>query len=405
MLPRNSDLLSPVRAVAVVLMALTLGACSQTQHITDSVSGPVRAGAGADVVVGCPTLVANTPATASVFSAEAGMVPSITSNRLRIETPGDIAAIPSIDAMGACATSAVPSINFIGGHANVFVSGTTSSISGALTFGALLFPGAALEPGVVVATDANKNVLEIIWPQLAGTGIGSPIVRIQLGKWNTSLITAGTKLDIVWDMVVQQDAVLHYIKGHCEAIPMDGSAVVPGGAAVSPCPLTLAGGGTVVTQLASIPSFTSKRLRAEIIGDVVSGTIGASGPCATSAVPTIRFNGGTGSMTLAGSNTSVTSTGGTLTFGPLLFPGVALEPGVVVATDRDKNVLEIIWPGLAGFAPGPPILRFQLAKWNTNLVIPGRAVDIALRFSAVGADGASALYLANARTVVVPPQR
>ena len=397
----------PLRAVVIVAMALTLGACSRTQHITDSISGPasIRVGAGTDVVAGCPTLIANTPATASAFVTAVAMVPRFNTKNIRIEAPGDIAALPSIDAMGPCATSAVPSINFLGGHANVFLSGTTTSISGALTFGPLLFPGAALEPGVVVAQDANKNVLEIIWPQLAGTGIGAPIVRIQLAKWNTTLVSPASKIDIVWDMVVQQDAVQQFITGHCELIPMDGTAVIPGGLALPPCPATLAGGGAVVTQLASIPRWTAKALRAEIVGDVLAGTIGASGPCAAAAIPSIAFTGGTGSMKLSGTNTSVTSTGGTLTFGALLFPGFALEPGVVVASDRDKNVLEIVWPGLAGFAPGPPILRFQLAKWNTTAAVAGRSVDIALRFNAVGPDGLPAAFLASATGVVIPAQK
>lgn len=395
---------SALRMTAVLALALGLGACSKTQHVTDSVAGPGRHGAGGDVVVGCPTLLPNTAATASVFAFEAASVPRFDSKRLRIETPGDIPDAPSIAAMGACATSTVPSINFIGGHANVFLSGTTTSICGPLTFGPLLFPGAALESGVVVATDANKNVLEIIWPQLAGTGIGSPIVRIQLGKWNTNLVTTLSKLDITWDMVVQQDATQHFIKGAVAGIPCDGRAILPAGAAPSPCPLTLGGGGAVTTQLASIPRFTAKVLRAEIVGDVASGAIGLSGACAASATPTILFTGGTGNMVLAGTTESITSNGTGLTFGSLLFPGVLLEPGVVVASDANKNVLEIVWPGLAGLAPSPPILRLQLAKW-TGRALPGAKVDLAMRFNAVGADGAPAVFTAAANGLVIPAQQ
>lgn len=396
----NPRLTWSLRAAVILAMAVTLGACSRSQHITDSVAGPVRAGSGESVVVGCPTLIANTPAAPSEFITQAAMVPSLTDKRLRIEAIGDLGDAPSIDAMGACATADVPSINFIGGHANVFIAGTTTSISGALTFGPLLFPGAALEPGVVVAQDANKNVLEIIWPQLAGTGVGPPIVRIQLAKWNTSLITAVTKLDIAWDMVVQQDATVRYIKGTCAAIPTNGTAVIPGGAAISPCPATLGAGGLVTNQLASVPRWTAKALRIEIVGDDALGTINAVGPCAASATPTVVFRGGTGSVMLSGTTSNV-STSPTLTFGQLLFPGVLLEPGVVVASDANKNVLEIVWPGLAGLAPGPPILRLQLAKWTGN-ALPGRKVDVAMRFDGIGPDGLPASFSAKAAGLVLP---
>ena len=391
-----------LRVAVVLAMAVTLGACSRSQHVTDSVSGPVRVGSGENVVLGCPTLLANTLATPSLFTTASASLPQLRSGRLRLEAVGDIAALPSLDAMGACMSSATPSIFVIGGHANVFLSGTTTSISGPMTFGALPSGGLIGEPGVVVGQDVNGNVLEIVWPVLAGTGIGQPIVRIQLAKWN-SFNVGVAKLDITWDMAIQQDANINYIAGRTDAIPTDGSSVVPGGAAVVPCPATLGAGGAVTTLLASVPRWTAKGLRAEIVGDVALGTIGAVGPCAAAAIPTVSFTGGTASMKLSGTTTSV-STPASLTFGPLLFPGLALEAGVVIANDANKDVLEIIWPGLAGLAPGPPILRLQLAKW-TSAALPGRKVDFAMRFNAIGPDGLPASFTASATGVTLPAIR
>ncbi|MEQ1833392.1 MAG: hypothetical protein ABL977_10090 [Candidatus Eisenbacteria bacterium] len=402
----NHKFRSSIQAVAVLALALSLGACSRAQRVTEPVSGIARDGAGTQVVAGCPTLVGNTLNTADAFTVEAGMIAGATTRRIRIETTGDIAS-PTIASMGACAAADIPSINFVGGHANVFVSGTTQSVTtsgGPMTFGALLFPGTLLEPGVVVANDAQGNVLEIIWPEMAGVGIGSPIVRVQLAAWNTALVTPATKLDVTWDMEVQQDGVSQFVKGHCEGMSLDGTPVVPGGAAVTPCPATLGAGGNVNSVLASIVQFRSKRLRFEANGDVLEGTINAAGACAAAEVPTINFTGGSANVFQAGTTTSVTSTGGALTFGALLFPGILLEPGVVVANDANKNVLEIIWPGLAGLPPGAPILRLQLAKWN-SWVRTGRALDFRMRFDAVGPDGLPASFFVNVNNVAIPQQR
>lgn len=388
-----------LRATAVLALALSLGACSRSQNVSESLTGPGREGAGTRVVAGCPTLLANTAATPSVFATEMAMVPRFNTKNIRIEATGDIPELATIAAMAPCAAADVPSINFTGGHANVFLSGTTTSLTGPLTFGPLLFPGSLIEPGVVVANDANKNVLEIIWPTLAGTGTGGPIVRIQLAKWNTSLVTAASKIDIVWDMTVTQDATTHFISGKTAGIPMSGQAIFPNAAAPLPCPLTLGAGGAVVSQLASVPRFTAKSLRFEIIGDVAAGTIGLSGPCAASATPAIVYTGGTGNVTIGG--VSVTNTGRALTFGALLFPGIALEPGVVVANDASKNVLEIIWPSLAGTGTGAPVLRLQLASWSGR-VVTGAKADVAMQFNAIGPDGLPAVFTANAAGLTIP---
>src|SRR5207302_3889736 len=119
--------------------ALVIGGCSRSGHI-DSLSGPGRHGVGPQVVAGCPTLNENTLNTADPMIVETGAVPQFRSNRLRVDLTGDI-AVPSIASMGSCAAADIPTITFVGGHANVFLSGTNNSVTttGArLTFGALL---------------------------------------------------------------------------------------------------------------------------------------------------------------------------------------------------------------------------------------------------------------------------
>ena len=145
---------------------------------------------------------------------------------------------------------------------------------------------------------------------------------------------------------------------------------------------------------------TVKGIRADIIGDVAAGTIGLSGACAASTTPTIQFTGGSGNMTLAGKTTSLSATGA-LTFGALVFPGIAIEPGVVVATDANNNMLEIIWPQLAGFGLGAPILRLHVNTW-TPLAKPGAKVDVNMTFNAVGPNGAPATFTAAARGLTLP---
>jgi hypothetical protein len=82
---------------------------------------------------------------------------------------------------------------FTGGDALITVRdparGTVWQISkGRLTFATpLLFPGFGVEDGVVVTQDAARNVLEIIWPDLAPGGVpGSPIFRVQLADFQNS---------------------------------------------------------------------------------------------------------------------------------------------------------------------------------------------------------------------------
>ena len=394
--------------LVVLTAALGLGACGRTQKVTEPASAG-RGGAGTQVVAGCPTVVGNTFATAFDFNTDFASVAQFRpGNRIRIESVGDLPQW-SIEASGPCAAADIPSINFIGGHANVFLSGTTTSITqsgGRLTFGALLFPGAALEEGVVLASDAAGNVLEIIWPGLAGLPPGPPRIRVQLAAWNDALVTATTKLDIVWDMTAEQDGIQSTFKGHCEGMAMDGTPVVPGGAAIPPCPATIAGtSGLVNVLIADVVQFrNNRRIRIEARGDVASGTVNLVGACAAADAPAVSFVGGSANVFQAGTNVSVTSTGSALTFGALLFPGALLEPGVVLASDVNKNVLEIVWPGLAGLPPGAPVFRLQLARWNA-WIRTGRRIDVQMQFDARATDGSTASYNVVAPGILMPQAR
>jgi len=391
--------------LAFLALALSLGACSRSQHVSDSLAGPGHAGPGGGVVpavaVGCPTLIGNSPLAPDTFAVQSAMTPKFTNKVLRLHTIGDVASTPNLAAMGPCALGATPSIFITGGHANVFHAGTRTSISGPLSFGLLTAaPGVA---GELLATDAVGNSIHVIWPALAGIGAGAPIVRVELRSWNTVAVNSLTRLDVEWDVTVQQDATVRTVIGRCARIPTNGSIITPTPAVAPPCPASLGAGGTVVNQLASLPSYTRVGgLRAEIAGDVAGGLIGLSGPCAASATPSIVFTGGTGSLTVAGRTTSLSTTNGALNFGALVFPGLAIEPGVVLAKDANGNVLEIIWPQLAGLGAGAPILRMQLKTVAPLLARAGTKADVNMTFNAIGANGAPAVFTASARNLNIP---
>ncbi len=403
----DSVLSTSLRAAMVLGLALSLGACSRSQQLTSPSSGSGRDGAGQQAGGGCPTLTANTLATADPFITESALcsayVPGL---KLRLESAGDIAG-GLINAAGPCAAADAPTINVLGGHANVTINGTSQSITtsgGRLTFGALVSPGQFIEPGVVLANDAEGNVLEIIWPALNGTGTGNPIVRVQLAQWNQALVTPSSKVDVSWDLTLEQDGVWQTIQGGVQGIPMNGTSVFPSAPAVAPCPASLGAGGTIVNASASIVQYRSKRLRFEAVGDVAGGILDAAGRCAASDVPTVLFTGGESNMCQAGTNICVTPQGVPAQFGALLFPGVLLEPGIVIANDANKNVLEIIWPGLAGLGAGQPIFRAQY-NGNHAWLATGKKVDIRMRFDAIGPDGQPASFNVVANNVTLPVKK
>jgi hypothetical protein len=402
----DSVVSSSLRAALVLGLALSLGACSRSQQITSPSSGSGRDGAGQQAGGGCPTLIGNTLATADPFITESALCSSFIPGRMRLETSGDIAG-GLMNAAGPCAASDAPTINVLGGHANVVINGTAQSVTitgERLTFGALVSPGQFIEPGVVLANDAEGNVLEIIWPALNGLGAGAPIVRVQLAQYNQALVTPSTLVDVSWDLTFEQDGVWQSIQGGAAGIPLNGTIVYPNTAPVVPCPTSLGSGGTVINATASIVQYKNRRLRFEASGDVEGGIVDAAGRCAAAEVPTVLFTGGESNMLQAGTNISVTPQGTAATFGALLFPGVLLEPGIVVANDANKNVLEIIWPGLAGLGAGQPIFRTQF-NGNHPWIATGKKVDIRMRFDAIGPDGQPASFNVVANNVTIPVRK
>jgi len=68
------------------------------------------------------------------------------------------------------------------------------------------------------------------------------------------------------------------------------------------------------------------------------------------------------------------------------------------------NVLEIIWPALAGLGPGAPILRLELTQWN-SAVQSGSSLDVDMTFVARASDGTMATFTVSGRNMVVPAFR
>ena len=217
--------------------------------------------------------------------------------------------------------------------------------------------------------------------------VGGLVVALGLGACSRS--------ESVTDSLTGPAKAIH---GTFEKGPGQGGAPPPPPApppAANPCTSLTGFGGAVTVASASIPQFRVDRLRIEVVGDVAAGTINTLGACSANAAPAVSFVSGTAQL---GGGAS-----GSFVFGPLLFPGAALEPGVVIATDGGGNVLEIIWPALSGGVPGPPILRFQLA--NPAGAVTGGTESIRMSFTARAANGSTATFTARADNLVVPVQR
>src|SRR5262249_31346885 len=132
------------------------------------------------------------------------------------------------------------------------------------------------------------------------------------------------------------------------------------------------------------------RLRIEVVGDVAAGTLNTLGGCATGNAPAVSFISGTGSVSGSG------GIGGNFTFGALAVPPA--EGGGVLPNDAAGNTLEIIWPALAGCAPGPPILRLQLTRAGQA----GSTVSVSMSFTARAPNGTTATFTASAANLLVP---
>jgi len=196
----KSPLVLPaVLAVASLVVALGLGACSRSA--TDSLTGPATHGGAVAFDKGhgknpppVPPPAAN-PCTSigglgGAIVVTAASVPQNRATRLRIEVTGDVAA-GTLNKIATCSTSAAPTVSFISGTASV-----SGGASASFSVGALTVPPA--ETGVLLATDAAGNTLEIIFPALVVGGVpGPPIVRVQLTHGAPSGSTVSVKASLV----------------------------------------------------------------------------------------------------------------------------------------------------------------------------------------------------------------
>ena len=107
----------PLLLLASLTLALGLGACSRSQHLSDSLAGPGRDHQAPLAAVPCPTIVAAPLDSAVQFVATSGLTASYTPRRIRMETMGF--SNPSLTDMGPCATDNNPTIKFQIGRAHV----------------------------------------------------------------------------------------------------------------------------------------------------------------------------------------------------------------------------------------------------------------------------------------------
>ncbi|HEY6193549.1 MAG TPA: hypothetical protein VI504_00765 [Candidatus Eisenbacteria bacterium] len=311
-------------------------------------------------------------------------------------------AVAAMLGLGACSRSNSVSDSLMGpsrGGAGSFQNGLPNAALSSVSLAPASVTGGASSAGTVTLTSAAPSGGLVVKLASNRAGVSVPgQITVAAGATSggftvtTSTVTATTSASISANLGgVTVSATLTITAG--------GVAPPPPPVAVNPCTSLTGLSATVVNATASVPQFRATRLRVEISGDTPTGTINTLGGCAPVAAPAVSFISGTGSLTRGGA--SVTATGAALTFGPLLFPGLALEPGVVIATDGAGNVLEIVWPALSGLAPGPPILRLQLAQRNAS-VATGDVLATTMTFVARAPDGSTATFTASASGLVVP---
>ena len=73
----------------------------------------------------------------------------------------------------------------------------------------------------------------------------------------------------------------------------------------------------------------------------------------------------------------------------------------MLATDAAGNVLQIVWPALAGLPVGPPVLRVNLVAWSPA-VATGVLLDANLSYTVRGPDGSIAVFTAHGANMPVP---
>ena len=212
---------------------------------------------------------------------------------------------------------------------------------------------------------------------------------------SVSIPTGGTSATFAITTVPSLAASSVVITGTLNGVARTATLAV---AASDPCQSLINLAGPMVLATQGVPQFRTGRLRIDLTGDVAAGFILAMGPCSTGAAPTASFISGSATVTSGGG--SATATGAPLAFGPLTVP-VPVEAGTVLATDAAGNVLQIIWPLLAGNPAGPPVIRLNMAAWNPG-VHAGSLLDATLSFTARAADGSTATYSISGTGMAVP---
>jgi hypothetical protein len=327
--------------------ALGLGACSRSTHIAQSIAGPTR------------------EAVDATANANANVNPAAKPQRIAPDVP--VLAAP---ANGATDVSLNPTLSW-------------NAAAGAASY------------QVQVATDAGFSTR--IMDKSGMSGTSTSVTGLTAGSTYFWRVRARSK-----NLTSAFSSAFSFSTAAAAPPPGGGGGNPPPPPPVStdPCASLTGLGGAVVASAADVPQFRIDRLRIEVTGDVTAGTIDAMGPCTSVSPIRDSFISGTGDVHISGSGASGTATGKALSFGALLtVPG---EDGVVLATDAAGNVLEIIWPALAGLGAGQPILRLQLQSYS-SAVQAGVSIDADMTFVARAPDGTTATFTVQGRNMVVPP--
>lgn len=414
--PLQRILLLAQALVALVLLS-GLGACSRSEHITDSLTGVGRAAEPFKRVKPPPPPggVVSLRALALVPASVAGGASSQGTLDLTAAAPasGAVVALASSDTTAA----KVPASATIaaGARAGTFTVTTTPVVaSRSVTITATL-NGVALTATLNVAAGSLVSVTFAPAAITAGSPSQGTVALSSAAARGGAVVALSNNLPAAANVpvsvtipagatsatfaVTTPPAVLAssvVVTATLNGVSATGTLAV---GASDPCKsLNSLGGAAVLTSMI-VPQFRTGRLRVNLVGDVPLGWINAMGPCTATAAPAVTIISGSGDVTLAGTTTSVTSAGGPLTFGPLAVPPV--EVGTVLATDAAGNVLQIIWPALAGLPPGPPVLRMNLASWSAA-VQTGVALDANFTYVARAADGSTATFTAHGTNMIVP---
>ena len=412
-----------LQAIVAIVSVLGLGACSRDQHVTDSLTGVAREGLGPfrNGLPGPPPPVPGANFTLTSLklapAAVAGGASSVGTVDINNPAPAagamialassnaGLASVPATVLIAAGAKRAtfpvattVPATN---SSAVITASLNGISFSATLAVAAPALASVALAPASVFAGGPSQGTITLTAAAVGGGAlvtlssgnpalVGIPATVLVAGGATSATFAITTTPSAVGAGVIVTGTYLGVAKTATLAV-----------AASDPCASLTNLGGAAVLASGRVPQFRTGRLRVDLVGDVAGGWLNAMGACTASDTPSDTFVSGSGDVTLAGTNTSITSAGGPLTFGPLLLPGLVIEPGVVISTDAAGNVLQIIWPALAGLPAGPPVLRMNLASWSPAAQT-GAALDATMTFNARNLNGSTATFTARGTNMVIP---